>query len=399
VKAEGLPGVIELLERHEITVYHSTLPVFRDVARALAARGLTLPSMRVVALGGDFIYRDDVELLRRSFPPTAVLMNCYGATESSSALMNICDRSSQLPGTVVPLGHPVHDTEVSLLDDSGNRVTGVGEQGEIVLRSRYLSPGYLPPTVPEAARFRPDPEGGARRVYHTGDLGRYVEDGSILLIGRKDFQVKISGIRVELGEVEGALKELDGVADAVVAAREDVPGERYLAAYVVLKPGRALTVDILRRELARTVPEHAVPSVYVFLDALPRTPNNKIDRGALQAPERTRPRLGNTYVAPASRHEQIIAEIWREVLGLDDCGIDDNFFDLGGSSMRLLAVNQRLRAALNRDVPMVEMYRNPTIRALVASLNLQGQSSTAAERGTARGARRARWSKRGRSET
>ncbi len=375
VKEEGIGGVLDWLETARVTVYHSTLPLFRAVTRALAERGGRLPHIRALALGGDFIYASDVELFRAHYEPHCRLFNCYGATESSSALLNRCDHETVVESNVLPLGFPALDTEVFLWDDGGRRVEGEGE-GEIVLCSEFIAPGYWRGGEADPARFGPDPEERGRQTYRTGDLGRRLADGSIRLLGRKDFQVKIDGMRVELGEVEGALKALPAVEEAVVLAREDEPGERYLAAYVVPAAGEGSRVEELRSRLGERLPAHAVPAVYVFLDALPLTVNSKIDRLALPAPQRDREQLAAPYVPPRTRLERTLEEQWRAALNLPEIGLDDNFFDLGGTSLRLAALAERLERALP-GVRGVDLYQYPTIRSLVRHLEATGAAGEA----------------------
>jgi amino acid adenylation domain-containing protein len=397
VKEDGVHRLLDWFVAEGVTIYHSTLPIYRSFVRAMKAAGKRVDTIRVLALGGDPIHGSDVALYREHFSRGCALVNAYGATESSSALLSVVDANRAFEGSVLDLGFPVEETDISLSGADGSRVEGLGE-GEIRVRSRYVSPGYWRAPAGEASRFLPSPDGDDRRIYCTGDLGRRLPDGRIALVGRTDFQVKIRGIRVELGEVEGVLKQHVGVEDAVVLARDDGQGERFLAAYVILREGRELTVSELRAHMAQRAPDHAVPAKFLFLSALPLTPNNKIDRLALPAPDTKRPVLDAAFAAPETRVEGAIAAIWREALSLDEVGALDNFFDLGGDSLRLAAVNARLRELLDKDIPMVEMYQHPTIRALAQALEGGGALDVAAERGAARGQRRAELSARRRSQ-
>lgn len=387
VKGDGIQGTLDWMDSEGITVYHSTLPIFRSVARLMAGAP-RLGSVRALALGGDPIHCSDVELFQRLFRPGSVLYNCYGATEASSALIDRIGSADSIDFNVMPLGHPVPGTVILLLDAEGSPIEGP-EEGEIVLRSRYVAPGYWRDPAAAAGKFEPHPSGDGTVLYRTGDLGRRRPDGRIVLAGRKDFQVKIRGMRVELGEVEGALKRNPAVDDAVVAAREDASGDRYLAAYVVATPGTSPAVGALRAFLASVLPDHAVPSRWVFLDALPLTVNRKIDRLALPAPGTERPRLEVAYIAPDSELEATVAGIWREVLQIGNIGAEDNFFDLGGNSLRLANVNARLLKTLGRTLPMVEMYRLPTVRALARALAGDGVPSAAVGQARRRAAMRA----------
>ena len=381
LKAIGVAGLLDWMRETRVTVYHSTLPIFRGLARAMRDQGLTLPDVRMLALGGDHIHEADLEAYRRGFSDECRLAGAYGSTECSCALLMVVDKSYRPPGSVLPLGQPVRATGVYLLDEAGTVVDGPGD-GEIVVTSPFLAEGRAPAPGDPAA-------------HRTGDLARRRPDGTLELIGRRDFQVKIAGIRVDVAEVEDRLKHCADVQDAVVAAHEGESGERTLVAYVVAERGTAPAVDTLRAEVRRYLPDHAVPTTYVFLDALPLTVNNKIDRAALPSPARERPRLATAFAGPGSALERTIAAAWREVLGLDEVGLDDNFFDLGGTSLRLAAVHALLRSALDRPPRMVDLYLAPTVRALAgltAGLaNGPGSSATrtsAARAAADRGARR-----------
>jgi hypothetical protein len=194
--------------------------------------------------------------------------------------------------------------------------------------------------------------------------------GALEYLGRADHQVKVRGFRIEPGEIEAALLEEAGVREAVVTVREDTPGDARIVAYVVGE-GEGLAAEALRRELGRRLPEHMLPSAYVRLEALPRTPNGKTDRGALPAPEAAR-REAARLVPPRTPAEAAIAGLWREVLGVEEVGVEDNFFEIGGHSLLLARVHARVRGAFAREVTMVEMFRHTTVRALAAFLSADG---------------------------
>ncbi|MFD6287004.1 non-ribosomal peptide synthetase [Streptomyces sp. NPDC060205] len=377
LKSLGVTGLLEWLADERITVYHSTLPVFRALARAMETRGVRLPALRMLALGGDTLHLADLDTCRRHFEPHCRVAGAYGSTECSCALLRVAGLGYRPPTGVFPLGGAVYGTKVRLLGDDGRTVHGPGE-GEIVVVSDFLAPG----TTPDG------------RTYRTGDLARRLDDGTLLLIGRRGTQVKISGIRVETGEVEAALKQLAQVREAVVAPYTDGMGERQLAAHVVFEAGAALEPALLRGELRRTLPEHAVPTAYVPLRELPLTANHKIDRAALPdpltatGPARARP-------APAAREpvEAAVTEAWRDVLGVRAPGPEENFFDLGGTSLRMAAVHERLTRSLAPALRMTDLYRAPTIRALSAlvtrlTADRTGPPSGDAAQGSARGLRR-----------
>jgi amino acid adenylation domain-containing protein len=368
LKALGVAGLLDWLAAERITVYHSTLPIFRAVVRAMDSRGIQLPAMRMLALGGDTLHLADLAAARQHFAASCQVAGAYGSTECSCALLRVADLDYQPPTGVFPLGAPVLETQVHLVDATGRVVDGAGE-GEIVVISHYLAPDAT--------------QDG--QTYHTGDLARRLDDGTLLLLGRRDFQVKISGIRVEIGEVESCLKQLPQVREAVVMPFTDRQGERQLVGYVVTDGADAST---LRANLRRVLPDHAVPTTYVVLDALPLTANHKIDRAALPDPL-TAPQRGPADNAPTTEVEKAILAAWQEVLGAAP-GLDENFFDLGGTSLRMAAVHERLTRTLAPALRMTQLYQAPTVRSLarlIAIPSATGAGQTAA-RGLARGQRR-----------
>ncbi|NTU79350.1 MAG: non-ribosomal peptide synthetase, partial [Chloroflexales bacterium] len=205
-------------------------------------------------------------------------------------------------------------------------------------------------------------------IYKTGDLARYLADGSIEFLGRSDQQVKLRGFRIELEEIERGLEQHPGVARAVAMVREDTPGARLLVAYLVPAAEASPSSSELRRFLQRTLPDYMIPSAFVVTAAIPLTPNGKTDRRALPAPDSARPSLETAFVAPRSALEQTIGSLWRDVLQLEQVGVNDNFFDLGGHSLLLAALHRRLQDELGVDLPIVKLFQYPTISALAAHL-------------------------------
>jgi amino acid adenylation domain-containing protein len=373
LKALGVAGLLDWLAAERITVYHSTLPIFRAVVRAMDSRRIRLPAMRMLALGGDTLHLADLAAARQHFAASCQVAGAYGSTECSCALLRVADLDYQPPTGVFPLGVPVLQTQVRLVDAAERIVEGVGE-GEIVVISRYLAP--------DATK-----DG---QTYHTGDLARRLDDGTLLLLGRRDFQVKISGIRVEIGEVESCLKQLPQVREAVVMPFTDRQGERQLVAYVVTDGADGSTLgSTLRSTLRRVLPDHAVPTTYVMLEELPLTANHKIDRAALPDPLTTPQRGGPADGAPTTAVEAAILAAWQEVLGAAP-GLDENFFDLGGTSLRMAAVHERLTRTLAPALRMTQLYQAPTVRSLARLIAVPSATGAGqmAVRGLQRGQRR-----------
>ncbi len=325
------------IEEFGITVLNPLPAYLRQVMRGLIGEREKIPvtQLKLVMIGGDGMLPEDIHLLRHSPVSTRRLMHCYGPTEATIYVTNI-EIPAEIEGTVfarkVPIGRPVEGRKVYILDARFDPVP-VGVSGEICIGEEGLARGYLDRPDLTAEKFIPDPfsrKSGAR-MYKTGDLARYLPDGNIEFIGRLDQQVKIRGYRIELGEIEAALMDHPSLLDALVVAREDVPGNKRLVAYVVTNENQAPTSSELRSFLKTRLPDYMVPSAFVTLDAFPMTPSGKIDRQSLPAPAHTQ--RGNAYVAPRTQIEKLLTEIWAQALGLDKVGIADNFFELGGDSI------------------------------------------------------------------
>jgi amino acid adenylation domain-containing protein len=289
--------------------------------------------------------------------------NAYGPTETTvCASLHLCSESDpQSP----PLGRPIANFQLYVLDAHLQPVP-VGVAGELHIGGVGLARGYLNRPHLTAEKFIPHPfssEPGSR-LYKSGDLVRYLPDGNLEYLGRIDQQVKVRGFRIELGEIEAVLAQQPGLREVVVVAREDSPGERRLVAYLVPEPGASLDISELRSSLRERLPDYMVPSAFVTLEALPLTPNGKVDRQALPAPGDGRPALESTYARPQTQLERTIAAVWREALGVGKIGTQDNFFDLGGHSILMAKIQTKLQEICGKEIPIIEMFRRPTISAL-----------------------------------
>jgi arthrofactin-type cyclic lipopeptide synthetase C len=241
----------------------------------------------------------------------------------------------------------------------------VGVAGELYVGGVQVARGYLNRPDLTAERFIPDGYGSREggRLYKTGDLGRYLEDGNIEYLGRGDDQVKVRGYRIELGEIEAQLREHGEIKEAVVMVREDTPGDKRLVAYVTGMDEKGPNVEELRGHLKRVLPEYMVPSAFVVLGSLPLTPNGKLDRRALPAPGQDA-YARQDYEAPEGEIEETLAKIWRELLSVDRIGRQDNFFDLGGHSLLATRVITHIRHILDVDIPLRAIFEKPTIEGL-----------------------------------
>ena len=275
-----------------------------------------------------------------------------------------------MPRRTVPIGRPIANTRIYILDRELQPVP-VGVPGELHIGGDGLARGYLNRPDLTAEKFIADPFSGepGARLYRTGDLARYRPDGNIEFLGRMDHQVKVRGFRIELGEIEAVLGQHPGLREAVVLAREDGPGDKRLVAYVVAHSGGAsVAVSELRGFLGEKLPDYMIPSVFVFLDAMPLTPSGKVDRRGLPAPDAARPEGQEGYVAPRTPVEEALAGIWAEVLGLDRVGIHDNFFELGGHSLLATQVVSQARRLFQVELALRRLFEAPTVAGLVESL-------------------------------
>ncbi|KKD38711.1 MAG: non-ribosomal peptide synthetase [Limnoraphis robusta] len=298
------------------------------------------------------------------------LFNVYGPTETTiwSSVYQLKKSENFDKNQTVLIGRPLANTEFYILDKNLQPVP-IGVPGELYIGGVGVARGYLNRADLTAERFLPNPfKNTSERLYKTGDLARYLNDGNVEYLGRLDSQVKLRGFRIELGEIEAILKQHPQVQQAVVVVNSQAD-EKRLIAYIVCSEKSEFTVTKLRKFLEDKLPSYMIPSAFVILDALPLTPNGKINRRALPIPEQIRPQLEATYVMPKTEIEKTIAQIWQKALNLENIGIHDNFFDLGGHSLLMVRVHSQLRTAFTSDIPLVEMFRYPTIHALADYFN------------------------------
>jgi len=375
IRQEGLAHLADWLIEHEITYYSSVPTVFRHFVDTLSGEE-EFPHLRLIKMMGEPVYSRDVELYKKHFSKDCIFVNRLGSTETGSIRWYFVDRATQIEGTHVPVGYPVEDNDILLLDEAGQEVA-LGQIGEICAKSRYLSPGYWHKPDLTKAAFLSDPQGGGERIYRTGDLGRMLPDGRLVHLGRKDFQVKIRGYRIEVAEIEMALIDHAAIKEAVVMARQDEPGDQRLVAYIVPGGQHVPTVGELRRVLAETLPSYMIPSVFVTLDALPLAPNGKVNRRLLPAPDLKRRELERTLVAPRDTLELQLTSIWEEVLGVQPIGAKDNFFELGGHSLLALRVLVQIAQTLGQELALVTLFQAPTVEQLAGVLRGDQKESSA----------------------
>lgn len=326
-----------------------------------------LETLRVVHVGAENCASHLVNR-HHQLHPQAALLNEYGPTEAAIWCTQY-DCPPSPAGDAIPIGRPVSNAQVYLLDERLEPVP-VGVRGQVYVGGQGVARGYLKRPDLTAEMFIPDPftgEAGAR-LYRTGDMARYEADGNILFLGRVDQQVKLRGYRIELGEIETQIGECDGVVQAVVIIREDNPGDRRLVAYIVADGKQQPAIPELRDHLKNTLPDYMIPTAFVFLDDLPLTRTGKLDLHGLPSPEDMRAGLVAEYVAPRTNLERLLLETWREILGVGKIGVHDNFFDLGGDSLRAALLINKLKDELGDYIYVVALFEAPTIATLAAYL-------------------------------
>jgi amino acid adenylation domain-containing protein len=304
---------------------------------------------------------------------TGRLLHVYGPTENTTFTTWYEVSSVPKEAMTVPIGRPIANTRLYVLDSQMNPVP-VGVQGELYIGGDGLARGYLNRPELTAERFVDDPiskEPGLR-LYRTGDLVRWRSDGNLEFLDRQDDQVKLRGFRIELGEIESVLRNHESVEEAVVLLRENAPGDKRIVAYVIPRANVSLSFEDLRDYLRQGLPDYMLPSYFVQLESLPLTPNGKVDRKALPAPGGQR-QLNETYMQPKTKLERSIANIWQDVLKIDRVGIHDNFFDLGGNSLLMILVRSKLTEITKIDIPMIDLFRYPTVGSLVTYLRQEKQ--------------------------
>ena len=366
VRRQGLHELAGWMAEERVTIHRSSASVFRYFVDGL--RGEDLGALRLLYLGSEPVYARDVERFRARFPGRCLLVNGLSCTETSTIAMHVMDGETAVPDRLVPVGMPPEGIELLLVDAAGEPVPE-GEPGEIAVRSHFLAEGYWREPELTHAAFTPDPSGSGARIYRMGDLGRFLPDGSLVHLGRRDRQVKVRGHRVELEEIEAALREHPGLKSVAVVAHPDARGDTALTGYVVAAAPPAADGALLRRFLADRLPGHMVPSIIVEVPEMPMTGAGKIDRLALPIPGWLAPRRAST--APRTPVEERVAAIWAAVLGLDAVGVDEDFLELGGNSLLATRVVSRVLEDLDVGLSVAALLVAPTVAEMALVITTQ----------------------------
>jgi amino acid adenylation domain-containing protein len=358
---ENSAALRDWLIDEKVSICQLAAPLFRPMCDTLKT-GIAFPHLRSLRLRSAAAVKSDWELYRRYFPPTCRFINGLTSTEAEFVTRYFVSPTMELDGDEIPIGYPVDHKDILLLDDEGQEV-GAEAIGEIVVRSKFLASGYWNNPELTAEKFKRDPTDPDKRLYYTGDLALMLPDGCLIHKGRKDLRIKIRGFGVDLVEVEKELRSYPAVTEAVVIAstRSHDPE---LIAYYTCGENQNPTVSDLRTHLGNTLADHMIPTHFIKLDAIPLTPNGKVDRQALPAPDTKRPKLNNPYVAAQDDLEAKLVAIWEEVIGKRPIGIDDRFFDLGGHSLLAARLFTRMDESIGRLLPLSILLTTPTIRLL-----------------------------------
>ncbi len=371
---------LRFIEQQQVTIMHLPTAFWHELVKGLSLVKEPLPTtVRLVFVGGEKASRAAYLKWLQLVGKQVRWLNAYGPTETTvtttiyePATASETDRAM----SEIPIGRLLANTQVYILDRHLQPVP-IGVPGELHIGGAGLGRGYLNRcelTVDKFIRnpFSDEPDA---RLYKTGDTVRYLPDGNLQYIGRIDHQVKIRGFRIELGDIEAVLEQHPAVQQTVVIAREDVPGDKRLVAYVVQNPELASTSSELRRLLKEKLPDYMVPAIFVRLDALPLTPNGKVDRHALPVPDQVRQEPEKTFVAPQDELELQLAKIWEQVLGIQPIGVRDNLFELGGHSLLVARLSDLIEKAFNKHLSLATIFQAPTVEQLASILREEGWSA------------------------
>jgi thioesterase domain-containing protein/acyl carrier protein len=369
ITAKDGRALLDIIRGQNVTILQATPYTWRMMLEVGWEEHLPIK----VFCGGEAMAKD---LAERLIPRSNEVWNMYGPTETTiySIIKHVTDAND------ITIGWPVDNTQVYILDEEKNNLTN-GEIGEIYIGGAGMAWGYLNRPELTAERFIDNPFTPGEKIYRTGDLAKLKPDGDIVYLGRIDHQVKVRGYRIELGEIEHNLGKQTGIKQAVVIAREDTPGIPRLVAYVVLESGQTgiaekSTLDTWDKALLEVLPEYMMPDDYVLMDIIPSTPNGKIDRKAMPKPDYSHINRSGEYVAPRTSNEKLVADIWEELMGLNEISIFDNFFQLGGRSLVAVKIMARLEQETGKRLPLATLFEYSTVEKLAARLEIDAEAIT-----------------------
>jgi len=346
----------KVIDQEKVTVFFITTALFNTLVDVNIE---CLKNIRKVLFGGE---QSSVRHVRKAYEymGSGRIVNAYGPTETTVFATYYEVNHIEEGQLTIPIGKPIANTRIYVLD-KGGKLQPIGAPGEVYISGDGLAKGYLNRPELTAEKFVEDPFALGERMYRTGDLAKWLPDGNIEFLGRIDHQVKIRGFRIELGEIEAELLKHPVIKEALVLAKNDVSGNRYLCAYLIAE--QEIVISELKKYLERTLPHYMVPSAFVQLEKMPLTSNGKIDRKTLPEPQ-GRVQTKMEYVAPKNQVEEKLAEIWQDILGVEKVGTKDNFFELGGYSLKVITLVARICEEFGVEIPYDQIFKNPTISEL-----------------------------------
>lgn len=367
-----VPSIIEFLrelEDAQITLLNLPTPYWHEWTYALNDAETPFPSaLRLLVIGSERAAPERLAVWQAQTPKRIPLFNAYGLTETTITSLVYDVPYTPLNSSEVPVGRPLSNTQVYILDQN-LQPTPINVAGELYIGGAGLANGYLNRPELTTEKFIDNPFTEGTKLYKTGDLMRYLADGSIEFLGRIDQQAKIRGYRIELGEIEGALAQHPSVQNTVVIVREDKAEHKYIAAYYVRKGGEVPTASSLRSFLKERLPEYMIPSAFVAIDAVPLTANGKVDRRNLPAPPQIHSVSEGSYAAPQTATQQQLIEMWRDILNVGRVGIHDDFFELGGHSLLAARLLSQIRKQFTVELPITAVFEARTVAALAEQID------------------------------
>ncbi|HLP47042.1 MAG TPA: non-ribosomal peptide synthetase [Candidatus Kapabacteria bacterium] len=360
--------LVTWINENKISLIHIVPSLFKLISQEAGDPGHFL-DLKYILLAGEMLRGNDIRKFIATFNDRIQLVNIYGPTETTLAKFFYIIQAADVTKSIIPVGKAIEGAEALILDEQGQKCL-TGNIGEIHIRTPYISSGYFNNKELNKKVFIKNPFSNDKNdtIYKTGDMGRMLFDGNIELTGRLDGQIKLRGNRVETGEIENLLLNLNYIKEAVVVEKEDINGEKFLCAFLIAKSSDRQEnfpdTNELKRILSQNLPAYMLPSYFIPLESMPLNPNGKINKDALRKMNVSLD-TGETYIAPRDELEKTIAGIWKEVLKIDKIGINDNFFNIGGTSLSAIQVNSRIGEMFGAEIPIVKFFEFPTIRSYV----------------------------------
>lgn len=365
-------ATIDWLIRDRVTILNIPCAIFRDIAERIGAVKSQL-QVRCISLTGEHTLPSDVALFQQHYPKTCVLRSGYGANEAWAATRYYFDHHSVTTQAILPAGFATLCTEIMIIDDDG-RLCPSDVVGEIVIVRSIMADGYWQNEPISQAKFKLTDENPPRKCYYTGDMGYKRADGCLFVLGRKDYELKVFGHRVNVVEIENVIHQLEGIHTAIVTLFKEPESDAILIAYIQMQPNHRLDISYLRSRLSALLPPNSVPSRFIQIDRFPLNQSGKVDRKALPSPNAARPALPNDYVAPRSVDEMILAKIWSDVLKIPQIGVYDDFLDLGGHSLQAMRIISRVLQEFNVELTPQVLLQKKTIAEMALTITTKNAS-------------------------